>query len=67
MIDDLIYFGIDHNIPEEKGLNFLFRMYKAYGRNIKRFLEPLQGITKTKQSKFTPKKLPNHLRRKNNE
>ena len=65
MIDDLIFFGIDHNIPEEKGLNFLFRMFMAYMRNIERYLSPLKNVLKKDTpNKFTPKPLPDHLRKR---
>lgn len=69
MIDDLIFFGINHTIPEEKGIAFLFRMFKAYGRNIQRLLEPLKSITQnTGKGKIYTcgGEIPAHLRKNKN-
>jgi len=68
MIDDLIFFGIDHQIPEKRGISFLFRMFKAYGRHIQQFIEPLSKITNTgigKGKVYTMGgEIPAHLRKK---
>ena len=67
MLDELIFFGLVTNMPDDKGFAFLFRMFKAMGRTIKHFTEPLKDIDMSGGStqRFRTPPLPDYLRKRN--
>jgi hypothetical protein len=67
MIDDLIFFGIEHSVPEEKGISFLFRMFQAWQRKMERYGEVIKDVFDSRDmnvNTITPPGFPAEFRKR---